>query len=87
MKPRLTPAEIKERLDQAEAKVAAGGTIEEVCKELEISAPTFYAWRKKYGEGKDTFDQTKRLRELEEENAILRNLVAEQAIQIVRLKA
>jgi transposase-like protein len=78
--------EIKDRLDQAEAKVAAGGTIEEVCKELDISAPTFYGWRKKYGDGKSTVDQGKRLRELEEENAILRNLVADQAIQIARLK-
>ena len=85
MKSRFSQTEIMEKLQQAEAKLAAGATVDDVCQEFGISAPTFYAWRKKFGEGRGTVDQAKRLKELEEENAILRNLVADQAIEIARL--
>jgi len=86
VKSRFSQSEIIEKLQQAEAKLAAGGTVDDVCKEFGISVPTFYGWRKKYGEGQGTGDQGKRLKELEEENGILRNLVADQAIEIARLK-
>ncbi len=86
MKSRFSQTEIMEKLQQAEAKLAGGATVDDVCKEFGISAPTLYGWRKKYNEGKGTVDQAKRLKELEEENGILRNLVADQAIEIAKLK-
>ncbi len=46
-----------------------------VCKTLGISDQTHYRWRKVYGGLK--IDQAQRLRELEQENARLKRLVAE----------
>jgi putative transposase len=55
-----------------------------VCAKHNISEPTFYAWKKKYG-GMDV-DEARRLRALEEENGRLKRLVADQAVQIQILK-
>ena len=55
-----------------------------VCARHNISEPTFYAWKKKYG-GMDVAE-ARRLRALEEENGRLKRLVADQAVQIQILK-
>lgn len=59
-------------------------SIEALCREKGITAQTFYRWRKKYGgvEAKDL----KRMRELERENARLKRIVGEQALDIAALK-
>ncbi len=49
-----------------------------VCKTLGISDQTYYRWRKVYGGLK--LDQAQRLRELEQENARLKRLVADLAL-------
>lgn len=54
---------------------AAGRTGEEVAAELEVSAATLYNWRRTYG-GIDT-DAAKELKELREQNAGLKQLLAE----------
>ncbi|MFT5301752.1 MAG: putative transposase [Mariniblastus sp.] len=51
---------------------------------LEISEQTYYKWRREYG-GMRT-DQAKRLKELERENARLKKLVADQALDNSILK-
>jgi putative transposase len=51
---------------------------------LEISEQTYYKWRREYG-GTRT-DQAKRLKELERENARLKKLVADQALDNSILK-
>lgn len=57
-------------------KQADGGTsVSEVCRKARTSEVTYYNWRKKYGGLIPT--ETKRLRELEEENAKLKRLVAD----------
>ena len=56
----------------------AGATAAEVCRRHGISEWTFYRWKSKYG-GMDAAE-AKRLRALEEENARLKRLVAEQAL-------
>jgi hypothetical protein len=53
-------------------------------KVLEITEQTYYRWRKEYGGLK--IDQAKRLREMEKENARLRRLVAEQALDMSILR-
>ena len=53
-------------------------------KHLEVSEQTYYRWRKRYGELSP--DDAKRLRELEGENARLKKLVADQALDIDMLK-
>jgi putative transposase len=60
------------------------GNIREVCKRNNITETTFYRWRTKFG-GMEVSD-AKRLRELEQENAQLKRMVAEQALDIKMLK-
>jgi len=64
---------------------AEGGVpLKALCAKHNISNATFYAWRKKYG-GMDV-NEARRMRAMEEENARLKRLVADQAIQIQILK-
>jgi putative transposase len=86
MAKRRTKQQIKELLAQADAKLAEGARVDEVCEDLGVSMPTYYAWRKKHsGRGGDV-DPPKRVKELETENGRLRRVVADQAMEIVRLK-
>jgi transposase-like protein len=71
-------------LREAEVDLSAGSTIKQVAKKLGINEQTYYRWRKEYG-GLRT-DQAHRLKELERENARLKKLVAEQALDISILK-
>ncbi|MHC4412092.1 MAG: transposase [Planctomycetota bacterium] len=61
-----------------------GKAVPEVCKEIEISQQTYYRWRQKYG-GMSP-DMIKQLRAVQKENAQLRKLVADQALDISILK-
>ena len=62
----------------------AAGSIRSVCAEHNITEQTFYRWRRKYG-GMEV-SEAKKLRELERENAELKRMVAEQALDIRMLK-
>ena len=62
----------------------AGAAMAELCRRHGISQQTFYRWRQKYG-GLDRSDAT-RLRALEDENARLKRLVAEQALDLQALR-
>ncbi len=81
---RHSPEQIIRKLRQAEDKLASGSTVPEVARELGISEPTFHRWRNRYG-GMGT-SEAKRLKELEQENARLKKLLAEQALDIDILK-
>jgi putative transposase len=83
-KKRHTPEQIVRKLREAEAELAAGASVPEVAKRLGISKATFHRWRNQYG-GMKT-DAMKRLKELESENARLKKIVAEQAVDIDILK-
>lgn len=72
------------KLREAEVLLSKGQTTEEVCRQLAVSLNTYYRWRKEYG-GVEV-DQAKRLKQLEEENARLKKLVAEQALDISILR-
>ena len=58
---------------------AAGQTITELVKQLEITEQTYYRWRKQYGGMKTA--ELKRLKDLEKENASLKRIVADQALE------
>ena len=60
------------------------GSVKAVCAKHNISEPTYYAWRKKYG-GMDV-SEARRLRALEEENARLKRAVADLVVQNTILK-
>jgi len=79
-----SPEQIVRKLRQAEGKLANGSTIPEVARELGISEATFHRWKKQYG-GMSP-QEAKRLKELEKENARLKKMVAEQALDIDILK-
>ncbi len=79
-----SPEQIVRKLRQAEGKLATGSTIPEVARELSISEATFHRWKKQYG-GMSP-QEAKRLKELEKENARLKKMVAEQALDIDILK-
>ena len=79
-KTRFTEAQIVATLKKQEAGIPT----KEICRELGISEATFYNWKSKYG-GMEASD-VKRLKELEEENARLKKMYADQAMdnQILR---
>jgi putative transposase len=58
-------------LKQAES----GISVEEVCRKIGVSEATFYNWKKKYG-GLGV-SELRRLRQLEEENFKLKQMVAD----------
>ena len=72
------------KLREAEVDLAKGLTVAQVCKKIGVTEQTYYRWRKEYG-GLRT-DQAKRLKELEKENARLKKLVANQALDMEILK-
>ena len=65
-------------------EVESGTSVKEVCARHNISAATFYAWRKKYG-GMDV-SEARRMRALADENARLKRLVADLSVQNQILK-
>ena len=70
-----TPEQIVNLLRHIEVATANGKTNPAACKEAGITEQTYYRWRKEYGSMKT--GQAKRLKELEQENAKLKRLVAE----------
>ena len=81
---RHTPEQIVRMLREADTELAAGASVPQIARKLSISEATFHRWRNQYGGMKA--DATKRLKELEKENARLKKIVAEQAMDISILK-
>jgi len=75
---RHTAAEVIAKLRQAEADLAQGPGIAQACQRLGVSEQTLHRWRNQYGGLKQ--DEAKRLKELEAENARLKRLVADLAL-------
>jgi len=81
---RHSPEQIIAKLREADAELAAGTPLEMICRKLEIGEATFHRWRQQYGGLKS--DEMKRLKELEKENARLKKIVADQALDLSILK-
>ena len=81
---RHTAEQIIGKLREAEVALAKGQTTGEVARKLGITEQTYYRWRKEYGGLR--VDPAKRLKELEKENARLKGLVADQALDNAILK-
>ena len=81
---RYTAEQIVAKLREAEKLQGQGLTIPQTCKRLRISEQTFYRWRTKYGALKE--DEAHRLKALEQENARLKRIIAEQALDISMLR-
>jgi len=81
---RYSAEQIVAKLREHEKLQAQGLTIPQACKRIGISDQTFYRWRIKYGALKE--DEAQRLKALEQENARLKRIVADQALDISMLK-
>lgn len=80
MKKRFTEEQIIKILEEGKS----GIKVEELCRKYGIAQPTYYSWKAKFG-GMTT-SEAQRLKALEAENAKLKRLVAEQALDIVAMK-
>ncbi len=81
---RHNPEQIVRKLRDAEAMLTAGKDLAAVLQALEVSEGTYHRWRAQYGGMKA--EEAVRLKKLEEENRRLKQLVADQALDIQMLK-
>ena len=81
---RHTPEQAVGKVREGERLLNDGKDLAEILRALEISEATWNRWRSQYGGMKAS--AAKRLRELEAENARLKRLVANQALDIDMLK-
>lgn len=79
-KVRFTETQIVSILKQQEA----GISVKELAREHGISEATFYNWKAKYG-GMEA-NELKRMKDLEEENARLKRIVANMTLEIDAIK-
>jgi putative transposase len=79
-KSKFTDEQIAFALKQLEL----GISVEEVCRKMGISEATFYVWRKKYGGIGPS--ELRRLRQLEEENRKLKQIVADLSLDKAMLQ-
>ena len=77
---RFTETQVVSILKEAEAGLA----VNEVCRKHGISSATYYKWKSKYG-GMDA-SELKRIKELEAENAKLKRMFADMALENTALK-
>ena len=81
---RVSPEQIITNLRLVEIELAKGSSVEQACKKIAVTPQCYYRWRKEYG-GLEV-DHAKRLKDLEKENARLKRLVADQALDNAMLK-
>lgn len=81
---RHSPEQIVRKLRDADAMLNAGQDQAAVLQALEISESTLDRWRNQYGGMKS--EEAKRLKQLEDENKRLKEIVAEQQLDIKMLK-
>jgi transposase-like protein len=79
-----TPEQIVKKLREAEMELAKGAVVSDVSRKLGVSEQTYYRWKQQYGGGQA--DQQVKVKELERQNARLKKIVAEQAMDIDALK-
>ena len=81
---RYSVEQILSKLRESEVLQSKGAKVPETCRQIGVSEQTYYRWRKEYGGLR--VNQAKRLKDLEKENARLKKLIAEQALDIEILK-
>jgi len=81
---RHTTDQIIEKLRRADVELGKGQKVPDVCKTLQITEQTYYRWRQKYGGMAP--EMAKELKSLQKENARLKKLVADQALDMEILK-
>jgi transposase-like protein len=72
---RHSPEQVVRKLREAEADLASGAALDQVCRKLGVSGATYHRWKKQYGGA--GAEEVRRLKELEKENARLKAIVAD----------
>jgi transposase-like protein len=72
---RHSPEQVVKKLRDADAMLNAGQNVAAVLQSLEVSEATFHRWRLQYGGMKS--EEAKRLKQLEDENRRLKQIVAD----------
>lgn len=75
----------EEQIIRVLKEVDAGAKLQDVVRRLGVTEQTYYRWKAKYG-GMEVSD-AKKLKALEDENRRLKQMVADQALDIQALKA
>jgi transposase-like protein len=70
--------EIIKHLRTVEIEKSKGKTVEEIARQIGVHPVTIAKWKREYGGLQ--LDQAKRLKDLEKENARLKRIVADQAL-------
>jgi transposase-like protein len=81
---RHSPEQVVRKLRDADALLNSGKDLAAVLQALEVSEGTYHRWRAQYGGMKA--EEAVRLKKLEDENRRLKQLVADQALDIQMLK-
>ena len=81
---RHNPEQIVKKLRDADAMLNSGKDLAVVLQSLEVKEATYHRWRNQYGGMKAS--KAKRLKELEDENRRLKEIVAEKELDIKMLK-
>lgn len=79
-----TPEQVVRKLATADRMLNEGKDVADVCRELQVSEQTYYRWRNQFGGMK--VDDAKRLKDLEQENAALKRLLADAELEKAALK-
>ena len=81
---RHSPEQVIRKLAEGDNLLNEGATVAEVARAFGITETTWYRWKNQYGGMKA--NDAKRLKELEAENKRLKNIVADQVLDIAMLK-
>lgn len=81
---RHSPEQVIAKLREADGMLAGGASVGQVCQRLGVSEQTLHRWRHQFGGMKS--GEARRLKELEQENARLKKLLAEAHLDNAMLK-
>ena len=83
-KKRHKPEEIVAKLRQVDVLVSQGQSVADAIRSIGVTEVSYYRWRREFGGLKS--DQVKRMKELEAENAKLKRMYADLAIENAAIK-
>ena len=81
---RHTPEQVVRKLREADRMLAEGADVDAVCRNLEVSVQTYQRWRSQFKSMRP--EDVVRLKALEKENARLKRIVGDQALDIDMLR-
>ena len=81
---RHSPEQVVRKLREADKLLAEGAEVVDVCRHLEVSIQTYQRWRAQYKAMRP--EDVVRLKQLEKENARLKRIVGDQALDIDMLR-